>query len=80
MLDKEHPILPAADPKDTISYILGEIGNYNVVIACLPSEATGKVSAATVARDMLRSFPAVRFEITVWIGGGAPYYRETRAK
>ncbi|KAJ5368785.1 uncharacterized protein N7496_008545 [Penicillium cataractarum] len=80
MLDKEHPILPAADAKDKNSYILGEIGNHNVVIACLPSEATGKVSAAYVANDMLRSFPAVRFGLMVGIGGGAPYYGTQQAQ
>ncbi|KAJ5896579.1 purine and uridine phosphorylase [Penicillium subrubescens] len=58
MLDKEHPIFPAVDPKDKNSYILGEIGTHKIVIACLPSQATGKVSAATVANDMLRSFPS----------------------
>jgi nucleoside phosphorylase len=80
MLDKEHPILPAADPKDKNSYILGEIGTHKIVIACLPSQATGKVSAATVANDMLRSFPSVRFGLMVGIGGGAPYYPEQQAK
>ncbi|GFF94638.1 hypothetical protein IFM53868_07629 [Aspergillus udagawae] len=35
---------------------------------------TGKVSAATVAKDMLRSFPTVRFGLMVGTGGGAPYY------
>lgn len=75
MLDKEHPVLPAADPKDTSSYLLGEIGNHNVVIVCLHTE-TGKVSAATVAKNMLRSFPAIRFGLMVGIGGGAPYYGE----
>lgn len=80
MLDKEHPILPAADPKDKNSYILGEIGNHNIVIACLPSEATGKVSAAYVANDMLRSFPAVRFGLMVGIGGGAPNYGTQQAQ
>jgi nucleoside phosphorylase len=74
MLDKEHPVLPAAEPQDTNSYLLGEIGDHNVVIACLPAETTGKVSAATVAKDMLRSFPAVRVGLMVGIGGGAPYY------
>ena len=49
MLDEEHPILLAADPQDTNSYLLGRIGTHNVVIACLPAETTGKASAATVA-------------------------------
>jgi nucleoside phosphorylase len=74
MLDEEHPVLPAADPHDSNSYVLGRIGDHNVVIACLPAEITGKVSAATVAKDMIRSFPAVRFGLMVGIGGGAPYY------
>jgi nucleoside phosphorylase len=74
MLDDEHPVLAAADPKDTNSYLLGRIGTHNVVIACLPAEGTGKVNAATVASNMVRSFKAVRFGLMVGIGGGAPYY------
>jgi nucleoside phosphorylase len=74
MLDEEHPDLPAIDPHDSNSYVLGRIGDHNVVVACLPAETTGKVSAATVAKDMIRSFPAVRFGLMVGIGGGAPYY------
>lgn len=74
MLDEEHRLLPAADPQDANSYLLGKIGDHNVVIACLPAETTGKVLAATVAKDMLRSFPAVRFGLMVGVGGGAPYY------
>ncbi|KAL2813093.1 purine and uridine phosphorylase [Aspergillus granulosus] len=74
MLDEEHAFLPAADVRDANSYILGRIGTHNVVVACLPAETTGKASAATVAKDMLRSFPAVRFALVVGIGGGAPYY------
>lgn len=74
MLDEEHPVLPAADPNDINSYLLGRIGDHNVVIACLPVEQTGKVPAATVAKDMVRSFPAIRFGLMVGIGGGAPFY------
>lgn len=74
ILDEEHPLLPATDPQDTNSYLLGKVGDHNVVIACLPAETTGKASAATVAKDMLRSFPAIRFGLLVGIGGGAPYY------
>jgi nucleoside phosphorylase len=74
MLDEEHPVLPAADPQDTNVYLFGRIGSHNVVIACLPAEKTGKVSAAIVAKDLLRSFKAVRFGLMVGVGGGAPYY------
>ena len=72
MLDEVHPVLPAADPGDTNVYLLGKIGSHNVVIACLPAENTGKVSAAIVAKDMLRSFKAIRFGLMVGVGGGAP--------
>ncbi|CAI7655855.1 unnamed protein product [Penicillium crustosum] len=75
MLDDEHPVLHAADPNDINSYLLGRIGDHNVVIACLPAEQTGKVPAATIAKDMVRSFPAIRFGLMVGIGGGAPYNR-----
>ncbi|KAL2811723.1 nucleoside phosphorylase domain-containing protein [Aspergillus granulosus] len=74
MLDEKHPMLPAADPRDTNSYLLGSIGPHNIVIACLPAQTTGKVSAATVANNLSRSFPAVRFGLMVGTGGGAPYY------
>jgi hypothetical protein len=74
MLDEEHPVLPAADPQDTNVYRLGRIGSHNVVIACLPAEKTGKVSAAIVAKDLLRSFKAVRFGLMVGVGGRALYY------
>lgn len=43
----------------------------NAVIAC-PS--AGTAAAATVARDILRSFKALRFGVMVDVGAGAPYY------
>ncbi|EED11819.1 hypothetical protein TSTA_109990 [Talaromyces stipitatus ATCC 10500] len=78
MLDERHPSLPATNPHDANSYVLGQIGDHNVVIACLPAAITGKVSAATIAKDMIHSFPAVRFGLMVGIGGGAPYYGAKR--
>ena len=72
MLDEEHPILPASDPGDTNVYLLGKIGSHNVAIACLPAEKTGIVSAAIVAKDMLRSFTRIRFGLMVGVGGGVP--------
>jgi nucleoside phosphorylase len=72
VLDEEHPVLPAADPGDTNVYLLGRIGSHNVVIACLPAEKTGTVSAAVVAKDMLRSFTRIRFGLMVGVGGGVP--------
>jgi len=71
MLDEEHEDLDLA-PGDRNMYTLGEIGGHNIVIACLPSGNMGITPAATVAADMLRSFPKIRFGLMVGIGGGAP--------
>jgi nucleoside phosphorylase len=71
-LDEEYPILPASSPHDNNTYTFGRIGHHNVVIACLPKDKYGLTSAASVAKDMLRSFPSIRFGMMVGIGGGAP--------
>ena len=71
MLDEEHPDLLQAE-NDTNTYTLGRIAQHNVVLACLPSGTTGISAAATAARDLLRSFPKVRFGLMVGVGGGAP--------
>jgi nucleoside phosphorylase len=71
MLDKEHTDLPQAE-NDINTYTLGEIGEHKVVLACLPSGTTGISAAATAAKDLLRSFPKVRFGLMVGVGGGAP--------
>ena len=60
--------------QDTNVYLLDRIGSHNVVTASLPAEKTGKVSAAIVAKDLLRSFKAVRFGLMVGVGSGALYY------
>ena len=71
MLDEEHTDLPQAE-NDINTYTLGEIGPHKVVLACLPSGTTGISAAATAAKDLLRSFPKVRFGLVVGVGGGAP--------
>jgi hypothetical protein len=71
MLDKKHASLPQ-DEKDSNTYSLGQIGQHNVVLACLGSGATGTNPAATAAANMLRSFPKIRFGLMVGIGGGVP--------
>jgi nucleoside phosphorylase len=70
MLDAIHPPLPNP-PNDSNSYTLGQLGAHNVVIACMPSGVYGMISAATVATQMLSSFPSIRFGLMVGIGGGA---------
>ncbi|RYP31088.1 hypothetical protein DL767_005932 [Monosporascus sp. MG133] len=71
-LDKEHGRPEYQSPNDNNDYTLGEIGKHNVVIAVLPDGEYGTASAASVARDMLRSFPNIRIGLMVGIGGGAP--------
>jgi len=75
MLDEEHAMLVEHDPQDYNSYVLGRIHQHNVVIACMPEGVDGLVSAANVAKDMMRTFPALRVGLMVGIGGGIPDLR-----
>ncbi|KAI7759595.1 hypothetical protein LZL87_013996 [Fusarium oxysporum] len=77
-LDEEHEGLEYVSPNNTNHYILGKIGKHNVVIAVLPDNEYGKSSAASVARDMLHSFPNVRIGLMVGIAGGAPGKHDIR--
>ncbi|KAF6793373.1 g-protein beta wd-40 repeats containing [Colletotrichum sojae] len=72
MLDQIYPDLPQQDPADHNSYILGQTQGHNVVIACLPAGIFGTTTAATVAKDLLRTFKSIRFGLMVGIGGGVP--------
>ncbi|PHH73516.1 hypothetical protein CDD80_3760 [Ophiocordyceps camponoti-rufipedis] len=72
MLDEEHDAPEAIGRNDNNSYFLGRIGRHNVVIAALPDKEYGLTSAASVARDMVRSFHNVRIGLMVGIGGGVP--------
>ena len=72
MLDAEFDGLEAGDANDNNNYVFGPIGGHNVVIGCLPNGRYGTSSAASVAKDMVRSFPNLRFALMVGIGGGAP--------
>ena len=42
------------------------------MVACLPKGKYGLTSVASVAKDMLRSFPSIRIGLMVGIAGGAP--------
>ncbi|KAH8701007.1 nucleoside phosphorylase domain-containing protein, partial [Talaromyces proteolyticus] len=71
-LDEKHKGPEYLSQNDNNDYTLGRIGKHNVVIAVLPDGEYGTSSAASVARDMLHSFPNVRIGLMVGIGGGAP--------
>ncbi|KAK3987515.1 hypothetical protein QBC44DRAFT_351772 [Cladorrhinum sp. PSN332] len=78
VLDEEHPRPTHVAQHDNNAYILGRIGKHNIVIAVLPDGEYGTSSAATVARDMLHSFPNVRMGLMVGIGGGVPTNHDIR--
>ncbi len=71
-LDEEHERPEYVSPNDNNDYTLGKVGKHNVVIAVLPAGEYGTSSAASVARDMLHSFPNIRIGLMVGTGGGAP--------
>lgn len=71
-LDDEHDSPATVAFYDSNEYTLGRIGRHNVVIAVLPDGEYGNASAASVAKDMLHSFPNVRIGLMVGTGGGAP--------
>ena len=66
MLDEVYQDLPQ-DESDLNTYTLGRIGLHNVVLACLPSGI-----AASMAKELLRSFPNIQLGLMVGVGGGAP--------
>ncbi|EHK19737.1 uncharacterized protein TRIVIDRAFT_132539, partial [Trichoderma virens Gv29-8] len=71
-LDEKHDAPEYVSPNDNNIYTLGKVGKHNIVISSLPDGEYGTAAAASVARDMLRSFPNVRIGLMVGIGGGAP--------
>ncbi|MCJ1310944.1 hypothetical protein MMC25_004613 [Agyrium rufum] len=71
MLDERHPDLPNP-PNDHNTYSLGSISSRNIVIACLLKGRVGNNSSATVASQMLSTFPSVKFGLMVGIGGAVP--------
>lgn len=71
-LDEEHSGPAYVAFNDSNDYILGRVGTHNVVITVLSDGDYGSASAATVAKDMLHSFPNIRMGLLVGTGGGAP--------
>ncbi|KAL8288414.1 hypothetical protein RB597_000502 [Gaeumannomyces tritici] len=71
-----HKDTPAVGDRDDNSYVFGRIESHNIVVAVLPHKQYGTTRAATVARDMVNSFPNVRVGLMVGIAGGVPYGKE----
>lgn len=71
-LDEQHEAPQYVSPNDNNNYALGRIGKHNIVIAVMPHGEYGISSAASVARDMLHSFPNIRIGLLVGIGSGVP--------
>ncbi|KAL4820332.1 WD domain protein [Aspergillus spinulosporus] len=71
-LDHEFGRPDVLAPNDNNDYILGKIGGHHVVIAVFLDGEYGTSSATSVARDMLHSFPNIRFGLLVGVGGGVP--------
>lgn len=67
LLNEEYNPLPAALRNDSNVYTLGRVSDHYVIIACLPTGRYGIASAATVAKDMLRSFESIRVGLMVEI-------------
>lgn len=72
MLDEEHQDLPQIDNDDNC-YTYGSIQGHNVVIACMPPGMPGKVSASRMVHSLPTSFPNLRIQLFVGIGGGMPH-------
>lgn len=71
VLDEKHRKLPQIE-QDHNRYILGRIGQHNVVITCLPSGSLGTSNATMVATQMFRTYTKIKFCLMVGVGGGVP--------
>ncbi|KAM0256046.1 hypothetical protein ACHAQJ_005245 [Trichoderma viride] len=75
ILDERHNGAEHVAISDQNDYTLGRIGRHNVSIAVLPAGEYGTASAATVASNMMNTFPNIRIGLMVGVGGGAPSKR-----
>ncbi|KAL8641487.1 MAG: hypothetical protein Q9226_008628 [Calogaya cf. arnoldii] len=73
MLDYEHerPVQWLND-QDENYYYYGDLNGHNVVIAPMPVDKPGKISASLLVKPLQRSFPNLRLYLFVGIGGGVP--------
>ncbi|KAM0445035.1 hypothetical protein ACHAO4_010014 [Trichoderma viride] len=72
MLDEDLAGPELAEQNDSNTYFFGRIGKHRVVIGCLPPGLRGTTPATRLAKDMMRSFPQLRFLLMVGTAGGVP--------
>lgn len=69
MLDDVHQVLEHNARSDQNSYILGQVQKHKIVIVYLPAGIYGTDAAATVANNMVRTFPSIKVCLVVGIAG-----------
>ncbi|KAI3326598.1 hypothetical protein HD806DRAFT_520391 [Xylariaceae sp. AK1471] len=75
-LDEELDISTLSIPSgDENQYVAGRIGQHNVIIATMPEGMYGTASTSRTVSNLIRSFPNIRFCLSVGIGGGVPSER-----
>jgi hypothetical protein len=71
MLDKTHS--PLSRPStDSNAYQLGELNDHYIMIACLPKDVYGKVSAAAIISCICSIFPRLQYGLMVGIRDEIP--------
>ncbi|KAJ5724800.1 hypothetical protein N7493_006528 [Penicillium malachiteum] len=78
MLDEFHQCPPNVPTDDPNHYTLGSIKGYGIIITSLPEDGYGACNASLVAANMKRSFPRIRVNLIVGIGGGVPNKADIR--
>ncbi|KAJ5666533.1 uncharacterized protein N7477_008981, partial [Penicillium maclennaniae] len=71
MLNEEFDGPEISEDNDNNTYVYGRIAKHYIVIGYLLAGRYSTNLAARVARDMVRTFPRLRFALMVGIGGGA---------
>lgn len=72
MLDKEHKNPDNMNEDDENTYVFGDTEGHNVVIACMPPQMPGNLTAQKLVQPLKRSFPRMNLHLFVGIGGGIP--------
>lgn len=80
LLDSTYSQAHAHEIRDVNVYTLGRIGGVNLVVCSLPAGEYGKVSATTAAKDLLRTYTAVRHLFFVGIAGACPDVAKAKHK